>query len=72
MTTDALSPLPLGRFERRLRLGLILTFVGIAALLLWLGIWLERPFRALPVEPPGAGRIAPGGAEGALSTEVAR
>ncbi len=49
-----------GGFERRLRVGLVAAFVGLAVLLVGLGLWLERPF---------GGRSAPAVAQ---SMEVAR
>jgi hypothetical protein len=69
MTTEALPSVRLDRFERRLRIGLILAFVGIAALLVWLGVWLERPFRALPVEGQTSAQSS---AEAALAKETSR
>lgn len=71
MTTDALPNVTLGRFEHRLRIVLIVAFLAIAALLVCLGVWLERPFRALPVETQRSGELGPSTGS-ALSTEVAR
>lgn len=44
MRAEALKMKMSDGFERRLRLGLVAAFVGLAVLLVGLGVWLERPF----------------------------
>lgn len=67
------EPLRLGRFERRLQLGLAVAFVGLAILLVGLGLWLERPFRPLPSELQRTSALAAQlGGESVSTTEVSR
>ena len=58
------------RFERRLRVALMVAFLSLAAVLIGLGLWLERPWASSNVGQVSS--AIPGGEGFKLTMEVSR